>query len=112
MNPPEQKPGSFTPEQWQKAVDWVNQHWTRNECPFHGPTKWQLEPTIGEVRAFTGGGLMVGGGAGVFPLLVLTCSVCGYAVFLNALVAGIVLRPAPPAPSDVPASGSAQGEEG
>jgi hypothetical protein len=32
-------------------------------------------------------------GGGVYPLFVITCMVCGYTVFVNALVSGILSRP-------------------
>ena len=88
---PQPLPGRMTDEQRQKAADWVNQHWAKKDCPFHGPTNWQLEPVMGEVRTFSGGTLVLGPGT-LFPLIVLTCSVCGYSVFVNAVVAGLVPR--------------------
>jgi hypothetical protein len=41
--------------------------------------------------AYVGGGLVVGGP--VYPFLVVTCSQCGYTVFVNALKAGILKPP-------------------
>jgi hypothetical protein len=43
--------------------------------------------------AFAGGGIVIGGRAAVYPLLVVTCTRCGFSVFVNALVAGILPRP-------------------
>jgi hypothetical protein len=82
----------MTTEERERALAWVNRHWTNKACPFHGPTHWRVDETLAEVRTFGRGALIVGGG--VYPLVVVTCSICGYAVFVNALVAG-VLQPEP-----------------
>ena len=44
---------------------------------------------MGELATYTGGRLVIGGTTSVFPLLVITCSQCGYVVLINAIVAGI-----------------------
>ena len=85
----------MTLEQSQKASAWLNAHWTNRNCPLHGPTLWQLDTWLAEVRAYAGGSLIVGGGQAIFPLLVVTCTKCGYVVFVNAIMAGIVESKSP-----------------
>jgi hypothetical protein len=91
--PPDQE--GLTQDQFKQAVAWLDAHWTKRECPMHGPTQWSLDSQMGAVPVQTPHGTNLGS---VFPLLVLTCANCGYTVFVNALAAGItgqVLKPAP-----------------
>lgn len=108
QSPPTPTPadGSLTPEQLQKAQDWLAAHWERLACPFHGPTKWILGDSLVGTVGFRAGGIAIGGPT--FPLLVVTCSQCGFTAFLNAIVVGII----PPAPSPTPTEPTAKGPGG
>jgi hypothetical protein len=80
----------MTPEQNRKAVAWLSAHWANRNCPIHGATTWNVDKWLGEVRTFGGGSLFVGKGQVIFPLLVVTCGICGYTIFFNAIMAGVV----------------------
>jgi hypothetical protein len=87
--------GLLSQEQQQAAQAWLQEHWTIAICPFHGPTNWSIGATLVGTVTFANGGIVMGGGP-LYPLLPVTCSVCGYTVFINALIAGLVSRPEPP----------------
>ena len=85
--------GVFSPEQLERALAWLNEKWTQKDCPFHGPTNWDLRAAPGEVATVDGSDLTPG--AAVYPFLMATCTICGYTVLVNALIAGVV-RAQPP----------------
>lgn len=74
----------------QKAADWLNAQWNGPKiCPICGKNNWTISPELVELRRFEGGSLVVGGGS-VFPLLSVTCTICGNTLLFNAIVAGLV----------------------
>jgi hypothetical protein len=81
--------GVVTPEQEQKALQWITQHWGAAGCPFHGPTNWQIDNHLAQVPVYSARSFLVGGP--VYPLIVVTCAICGFTVFVNALRAGVLL---------------------
>lgn len=70
------------------VIRFLQEKWTKPECPFHGKTEWQIDKIVGQVLPYHGGSLVVGGA--VFPLVVVTCAQCGYTVFVNAIRVGVV----------------------
>lgn len=94
-------PGSsdtLTPEQQAQAQKWLNEHWTTQACPFHGPTRWQLNIQMTSTPVYTPGRTVLGGS--VFPFLVVVCAICGYTVFVSALVVGVLPTPTKPESPD------------
>jgi hypothetical protein len=89
--------GKLSPEEKQKALDWVNRHWEGRSqaCPICGNSQWVIgehlvQPiTLGEKHH-----LMLGGGPG-YPLIQVISIPCGYTVFVNAVIAGVVLGDVP-----------------
>jgi hypothetical protein len=77
--------GELSDEDMDRALEWVNQVWGRSRgCPMHQEKpQWTLGNFI--ARA-SGTNEPVGT---YYPLLVLTCSVCGYTAFVNAITAGV-----------------------
>jgi hypothetical protein len=73
----------------QKVADWLNKKWVGNkQCPICKNNDWQIGPKPVEVREFQGGSLIVGGP--VYPLINVTCNICGYTLLINAIIAGFV----------------------
>jgi hypothetical protein len=95
--PPEAIGTVLTPEQTAKAIQWLRANWgDARECPFHGPTNWEVGNILVATVGFTRGGLQVGGST--YPSFVVICGQCGFTVFVNAIKAGIVKAPeVPPA---------------
>lgn len=69
--------------------DWLNRQWQgTKQCPICKSNKWGIGQRPIEVREFHGGGLLVSGP--VYPLIAVTCGVCGYTLLFNAIVTGLV----------------------
>ena len=85
--------GQLTPEQRDKAIAWVNQHFKApQQCPVCTSSNWVVGDRLWAPNIFrSDGGLSIGGTA--MPLLVLTCTTCGYTHFLNAVLAGLLPKP-------------------
>lgn len=88
--------GRLTPDQVRLATQWVATHWANRQCPFHGATQWAID---GLAAAVPAGSAFSGK---VFSMITLTCGICKYTVFINAVAAGIVKRN-PPIILDEPA---------
>jgi len=73
----------------QKIVDWLNRQWQGPKvCPICKNNNWSISEKLLELREFHGGGLVVGGP--VYPLISITCKVCGHTLLFNAIVAGLL----------------------
>ncbi len=102
--------GKLSPEEEKGLTQWISDHWKTANCPFHGPTHWELgwatatQAYAGPTGGMPGTGAVVGGAA--FPLALLTCEQCGYVVFINLIKADIatITRPEPPEASPPPAT--------
>jgi len=74
-----------------RAADWLNTKWQGPKvCPICKNNNWGIPDTLAEVRGFFQGSLVVGGP--VFPVLLVTCNVCGHVLAFNAVVMGLVER--------------------
>ena len=98
--------GKLTDLEKDRVIAWLSNRWNTPNCPFHGPTNWDLGDAVGtHPFAGTGGGAPGSGvqfGGSTYPLVVLTCATCGYVVFINAITVGIVTMGAAPIPSTEP----------
>ena len=63
--------------------------WTKYECPYSGHTDWEISPELVELRAYSGGGLRVGGG-GVYPAVMVVCRGCGHIALFSAITLKLV----------------------
>jgi hypothetical protein len=86
---PPTKPHELSDEQLEQARAWVRERWSALVCPFHGPTNWGLQRTLGQIPSYQ----MSLGPAPVFPALVFVCETCGNMVLVNALTAGVLTAP-------------------
>jgi predicted nucleic-acid-binding Zn-ribbon protein len=76
--------------QGQRAFAWLNSHWTNPHfCPICSSNNWQIG-NVFELRTFNTGALVIGGPQPIFPVFPVTCNVCGFTYFFNAVVAGVV----------------------
>lgn len=93
---PENKPGQLTPDQLKTALAFVTEHWgLSTPCPFHhGPTKWVVDLNLGQIPGYAPNAALGLSGL-TFPILVVTCQICGFVVPINAIRAGVVLPDAP-----------------
>jgi len=99
--------GEMTDEQYTKAVEWVREKWSTDECPFHsGATNWYIDHSIAETPSYAPLAQFTGGVVR-YPSIVVICSICGYTVFVNAILAG-VLPGVPAGPIDVKTLGPSE----
>jgi hypothetical protein len=90
------QPGSLTPEQQSRAKGWLESKWQKSDCPWHGPTVWQIG-LLTQIGPYSQGSVFLGGP--VYPAITVICTNCGYMVFINAIQAGILDRPETPVES-------------
>lgn len=75
-----------------KAADWLNKNWQgAKKCPICENNNWDISSNLVEIRQFNKGDLVADGL--VYPLFSVTCKVCGYTLFINAIVAGFIDNP-------------------
>ena len=73
----------------QKVVGWLNRQWQGAKlCPICKNNNWTIIERPVELREFHEGGLVIGGP--IYPLISITCKVCGHTLLFNAIVAGLV----------------------
>ncbi|GAH58154.1 unnamed protein product [marine sediment metagenome] len=81
-------------EQQRKVLDYIKEKWQEpRTCPICKHDDWGVSDRTFEVRDFTGGGISVGGGSYLTPVIAVTCDNCGYILFLNAMQLGVVKQP-------------------
>ncbi|RME21446.1 MAG: hypothetical protein D6806_14690 [Deltaproteobacteria bacterium] len=73
-----------------KFVEHVRQKWQVRTCPICGSKDWTVPNCLFELREFSGGGLVIGGGMSVYSVVPVICESCGYSVFFSAARAGLV----------------------
>lgn len=78
------------------ALDFIEEMWTGSKkCPICSNTDWGVnEPA--SLPAGEGGDLF----GRQFPLVPVFCTNCGYAVFFNRIIAGLVELEEDPSPAD------------
>jgi aconitase B len=86
MDEDEEKEPKVDPQQ---VFAWLDKNWQGERvCPICKKTDWAIGDTIQEIRQFRGGNLILGGP--LYPVFLVTCTVCGYTILFNAIVAGLV----------------------
>ncbi len=63
------------------------------ECCVCKNTSWSVSDVIWELREFQGGSLVIGGDTKLLPVVAMSCNKCGYTVFLNAMLLGVIEAP-------------------
>ena len=72
-----------------KALAWIDEHWTgQKACPICQGDRWGLSEMVGEVRELSLAPQLSGQAA--WPLVILTCQTCGYALLFSAVVIGLL----------------------
>ena len=77
-------------EDIQKAIAWIDEHWTgQKACPICQGDSWGVSSMVGEVHLANPDEGRVDRS---YPLVILTCQTCGYALLFNAVVVGLLER--------------------
>jgi hypothetical protein len=87
----------------ERVAAFLDEHWRgAKNCPVCESNKWAISDKAAELREFSQGGFIVGGP--VYPLIVLTCGVCGHTLLFNAIKLGVVSAEpqAPAVPEEKP----------
>jgi len=93
-----------------RVKEWLNQKWKgAKRCPICDRNSWGIGETLVEIREFHGEGLAATGLV-VYPLVAVTCGVCGYTLLFNAIVADLVK--AEPEKAPLPAAADEPKEAG
>ncbi|HBV97552.1 MAG: hypothetical protein JL50_04110 [Peptococcaceae bacterium BICA1-7] len=75
----------------QEAVDWINKNWQGDKvCPICENNDWHIGEKVAEIRQYYGENVVIGSNGAVYPLLLLTCKICGYTVLFNAIVSRLL----------------------
>lgn len=75
-----------------KFISHLNSKWKNQTCPMCHENKWSVSDTAYELREYNDGNLVVGGP--LMPIMPVTCTHCGYTIFVNALIGGAICPPA------------------
>lgn len=75
----------------QKAAvqKFIEAKWQRRTCSQCGANAWTLVDKVFELREYSGGGMVIGGGTSIITVLPVTCSNCGNTVLVNSNVVGV-----------------------
>ena len=73
----------------ERIAAFLNEKWQgQKNCPICQNNKWEISDKPAELREYAEGGLVVGGP--VYPLIILTCRVCGNTLLFNAIVMDVI----------------------
>ena len=79
--------GSFSPEETQKIIDWLNEHWGASKaCEACGHTHWAISTTAASVPALEIKGVST---TSSYGFVMVSCLKCGNTKFLNFNMLGI-----------------------
>jgi hypothetical protein len=89
MDQPKAKQKVLTQAQIATVRAWIDQHWTKKECPFHsGPTNWSVGDMPGQIKGLVDEDY--NSSLSSFPVVMVHCDTCGFEAYLNAMKIGIV----------------------
>ena len=80
----------FTDEQKVRLAEWFQTKWNHRECPVCQANAYAAPDKAWEIRPFRGGQTVIGGQGGIIPMFPVMCTNCGYIIWINAIVAGII----------------------
>lgn len=93
-----EKDGSLTEADQKIAGEWLEKYWTGSarNCPICGSPRWEVGRFLAHIPA--GPGIL---SPQTYPLVSVASNPCGYTLFFNAAIVGIVHRE-PPKPPEAP----------
>lgn len=73
----------------EKVSAWIDEHWKgQRKCPICENSRWSIGEVVGEVQQMHVNRRLLG--ESLYPLVVVTCAVCGYTLMFNAVVIGLL----------------------
>lgn len=88
---PDEK-GVLSPDETTRFVEWIQKHWRTKVCPICQRTQWNIANRIVVHSAIATKGGMILGSLQSYPHILMTCTVCGYTMHFNAVIAGILKK--------------------
>ena len=76
----------------EQIIKHLSTKWKGRNCPMCGSGNWTVSDKVFELREFHDGNIVLGAGP-IIPLIPVTCSSCGNAILINAIVSGSVTPP-------------------
>ncbi len=73
----------------EKLAKHLKSKWMGKPCQMCGVGSWHMTDTVFELRVYREGNLLLDGGP-ITPYIPIICDNCGYTVFVNADVAGLI----------------------
>jgi len=70
-------------------VEHLRNKWKQRICPVCGSREWTVPNCLFELREFSGGKLVIGGGMNVYSVVPVICESCGYSLFFSAARSGL-----------------------
>lgn len=90
--------GKLTQTEKSRLADWYQKNWNQSfKCPVCQSDKWTTAEHTVEAPVYRGGTMIIGGEPH-YPLVAVFSIPCGYTVFMNAAIMGI-LDPPPGTPT-------------
>ncbi|MDD5189860.1 MAG: hypothetical protein PHE50_02325 [Dehalococcoidales bacterium] len=77
-------------EQKKILVEKLALYWTDKKCTCCDNNNWVVSDTVFELREFFSGSIVLGGNNSIVPVIVATCTKCGYIKFFNAIPLGLI----------------------
>lgn len=78
----------------EKLIQFLNEKWGGRPCPMCSKGPWEVQGKIFQLNEFSQGNLVLGGP--ILPVVPVSCTNCGYTVLVNALLTGVLEKPASP----------------
>ena len=75
---------------FKKVLEGIKKKWNDPDCPMCGHGVWSISNHIYELREYREGRILIFPGEVLLPVVQITCSICGYTIFLDGRVAGVV----------------------
>lgn len=76
----------YNPDHRARIEQWVQDHWHHGECPVCQSNDWTTS-SVNEIAGFTP---IVGAARAILPVFPVFCLVCGYTLWINAVIAKVV----------------------
>ena len=76
----------------ERAMEWLNKNWhTHKACPICLSNSWTISESLALIPRLIQGSKETTNGL-VYPHFLVTCTTCGYTLFFNAVIAGLLLQ--------------------
>jgi hypothetical protein len=84
--------GVLMQDERDRADAWFRTNWTIRRCPICNQDQgnWSLADHVVVPIPWSTAGPLLGGAT--YPQIMVNCGVCGYTVYINAIIVGIVPR--------------------